>query len=82
MGELLAELDKDIKSMQVVGSLPISAVDGRIDVPGTMAPVGMLLEAGVTDFRMNLRVPTDRSEALDLLSPIVQAFRTAVGQPG
>jgi probable F420-dependent oxidoreductase len=82
MGDLLAELDKDIASMQVVGSLPISAVDGRIDVPATMAPVGTLLEAGVSDFRMNLRLPTDRSKAVDLLVPLVQAFRTAVGQPG
>jgi probable F420-dependent oxidoreductase len=82
MGALLAEVDKDIASLQVVGTLPTSTAGGRIDVPATMAPVGMLLEAGVTDFRMNLRVPPDRSEALDLLSPIVQAFRSAVGQAG
>jgi alkanesulfonate monooxygenase SsuD/methylene tetrahydromethanopterin reductase-like flavin-dependent oxidoreductase (luciferase family) len=82
MGQLLAELDKDIKTIQVAGTLPIVTVDHRIDVRATLAPVGMLLEAGVTDFRTNIRVPTGRSEALDVLSPIVQAFRTEVGQPG
>jgi probable F420-dependent oxidoreductase len=81
MGHLLSELGKDMRSIEVVGALPIRTVDGRIDVPATMAPAGELLDAGVTDFRMNFRMPTDRSEALDLLSPIVQAFRTAVGRP-
>ena len=79
MGHLLSELGKDMKTIQVVGTLPITTVDGRVDVSTTMAPVGELLDAGVTDFRMSVRMPTGRSEAVDLLSPIVQGFRAAVG---
>ncbi len=79
MGLLLSQLGKDMKTIQVVGTLPITMVGGRVDVSTTMAPVGELLDAGVTDFRMSLRVPTGQSEALDLLSPIVQGFRAAVG---
>jgi hypothetical protein len=79
MGLLLSQLGKDMKTIQVVGTLPITMVGARVDVSTTMAPVGELLEAGVTDFRMSLRIPTGRSEALDLLSPIVQGFRAAVG---
>jgi hypothetical protein len=82
MSQLLSELGKDVKTIQVVGTLPIRTMDDRIDLPATLAPVGELIEAGVTDCRLNLHLPTDRSEVLDLVSPIVQGFRSEVGQGG
>ncbi len=81
MGELLAELGRDIRDLQVVGRLAIRKSDGGIDLPATMAPVGELHEAGITDFRVGLRIPAQRAEAVDFLTPIVEAFRAAAGRP-
>ena len=39
-----------------------------------------LVEAGVTDFRLQARVPEDRARAEEQLGPIVAAFRAAVGR--
>jgi probable F420-dependent oxidoreductase len=82
MGEMLAILGRDIRPLQVVGRLAVRRSGEDIDLPATMGPVSELHEAGVTDFRIALRIPGDRSEAVDFLSPVVQAFRAAAGRAG
>ena len=46
-----------------------------------METVPSLSAAGVTDFRISMRLPPDPSEALDRLSGVVGAFRTASDRP-
>ncbi|MCB0994943.1 MAG: hypothetical protein KDB21_07615, partial [Acidimicrobiales bacterium] len=65
----------------VVGTLPITkGADGGVDLGATMAAVPALAEAGVTDFRAYLPLSDDPAEAEDQLSPVVAAFRQAVGR--
>lgn len=82
MGELLAPLGRDISELQVVGHLRVRKAERGIDAEATMAPVAEMSEAGITDFRIGLRVPAGRDQALDLLAPVVQAFRSAAGRTG
>jgi probable F420-dependent oxidoreductase len=81
MGELVAAHGRDMREFQVVGQLPIKKGGSGIDLTATMAQVPEMHASGVTDFRFWLRVPTDRSEAVDLVASAVQAFRTAAGRP-
>lgn len=82
MGALLSDLGRDIGELQVVGHLRVRKSENGVDAEATMAPVAEMHEAGVTDFRVGLRVPTGTDEALDLLTPVVEAFRSASGRTG
>ncbi len=53
---------------------------GGIDVAGTMAAVGPMAEAGITDMRLTLPLPKQEAAALDLLAPLVAAFRKEAGR--
>lgn len=77
MRELVAREGGDPDAFGVVGSLPaVLQTDGHIDTEASMAQVGPLRKVGVTDFRLRLSLPNDRSAALDELSSIVTRFRT------
>ena len=79
MGELLSDHGRDIGEMQVVGSLPVRRSGPSIDLPATMGAVPEMAAAGVTDFRVMMRVPPTRDEAADVLTPLVAAFKAAAG---
>jgi probable F420-dependent oxidoreductase len=83
MKEALAEAGRDPSDLQVVGRLPLVR-DGQdaIDLPRSMETVPSLSAAGVTDFRISMRLPPDPSEALDRLNGVVGAFRSASDRPG
>jgi probable F420-dependent oxidoreductase len=81
MRDALTALDCDPSALQVVGILPVRhAPDGAIDPVATMASVPTLAAAGVTDFRLGLRLPGDQSSAGDLLYSVVAAFRRELGR--
>ena len=80
MGELVAAHGRDIRDLQVVGRLAVRKAGDGIDLGATMSAVPEMQAAGVTDFRVGLRVPAERAEALDLLTPVVEAFRKAAGR--
>jgi probable F420-dependent oxidoreductase len=81
MGQLLAAHGRDMKEIQVVGTLPIKRAGSGIDLAATMAPVPEMHQSGITDFRVWLRMPPDRAAALEHVASVVQAFRAAVGRP-
>jgi probable F420-dependent oxidoreductase len=82
MKEALAEGGRDPSDLQVVGRLPLVRDEqGSIDLPRSMEAVPGLSAAGVTDFRIAMRLPPDPSETLDRLSAVVGAFRAATGRP-
>jgi probable F420-dependent oxidoreductase len=81
MQEALSALGRDPSDLDVVGRLPTRRRDGVMDVKATMEQVPDLLDLGVTDFRLMLRIPPDPSEAGDYLAPIVSEFRSATGRP-
>ena len=81
MGELLAAEGRDIGDLAIVGNLPaVRDADRNVDVARTMEGAPALVELGVTDVRVTLSIPADRSEATDHLSEVVAAFRAAVGR--
>jgi probable F420-dependent oxidoreductase len=82
MRELVAEAGGDLSGYEIVGSLPVvKDGDGNADLVATMDGVPALAEAGITDFRSALPVPSDPAAAADRLAEIVAAFRKAVGRP-
>ena len=64
--------------LQVTGALPVvNDADGKLDIARTVDGVPALVAAGLTDLRAGIKVPADRSAAVDLLSELVGAFRAA-----
>jgi hypothetical protein len=59
---------------------PVTAADGRLDVAATLAPVPAMVEAGVTDVGVQLRLPAGGEAAEEVLRPLVEAFRLVVGR--
>ena len=80
MRAAVAGFDRDPSDIGVVGTLPIVRNDDGVDLAATMDSVPALVEAGVTDFRAHLPIPSDASEAHDYLSQAVTAFRPAAGR--
>jgi probable F420-dependent oxidoreductase len=80
MRDALAAVGRDSSDLDVVGTLPARKANGGLDVAATMEAVPDLVAAGVTDVRMTVSIPRDRSEAEDVLSPIVEGFRAATGR--
>jgi probable F420-dependent oxidoreductase len=81
MRDGLAAAGRDHSDLDVVGTLPARKAAAGVDVAATMEVVPDLVDAGVTDFRMAVSIPPDRSAAEDLLAPIVAGFREATGRP-
>ena len=82
MRNLQEELGLHASAFEVQGSLPvIRSDDGLVDLDRTMEGVAPLVEAGVTDCRITLPLPEDRSAAEYMLTEMVHAFRTTVSRP-
>ena len=78
MREAVAAADGNADAIQVAGTLPTVRRDDRsIDLDGTMARVPPLVDAGVTDFRAYMPVPSASDAAVDYLREIVDAFHDA-----
>jgi probable F420-dependent oxidoreductase len=78
---MLEEAGRDAAGLEVAGQLPMVRDDhGELDVDATMAAVPELVEAGVTDFRVSLRIPSEPAAAEDHLGHAVEAFRRAAGR--
>ncbi len=71
---------RDMQGFQISSYVPIVADGNRIDAEKTMSVVAPMAEAGITDFRVTLDLPNEQPAVEDMLSPLVQAFRKAVGR--
>ena len=79
--EALEAAGRDATGFQVTSYLQVAeGPDGTIDLDKTMAAVPAMVEAGLTDLRATLNLPTEFAAATDFLSPIVEAFRKAAGR--
>jgi len=75
MKDALAEAGRDPGDLKVTGHLPlVRDSEGALDVARTAEAAPRLAEAGVTDFRVAMRLPADYSAALDQLSALTLAF--------
>ena len=75
MKEALADAGRDPGDLQVTGSLPlVRNSQGQLDIARTVEAVPRLAGAGVTDFRVAMRLPADSPAALDQLSALASAF--------
>jgi probable F420-dependent oxidoreductase len=76
MRKALESLGHDPSALQVVGNLPaVRSASGAFDIGRTVAAVPEMRSYGVTDCRLTVGFPRDRSEALDQFSSLVEAFR-------
>ncbi len=81
MKDALVAAGRDPAGFQVTSGLPVAKdANGDLDLARTMDAVPALVDAGITDLRSYLPVPSDPAAALDFLSELVTAFRTAVGR--
>jgi probable F420-dependent oxidoreductase len=80
MREAVAAAGGDGDAIQVAGTLPAVRRDDRsVDLEATMERVLPLVDAGVTDFRAYLPVPTAYDAAVDYLHSTADAFHAAMG---
>jgi probable F420-dependent oxidoreductase len=79
--EALERVGRDPKGFQCTSYLPVvSGNDGKFDLGATTAPVGAMVEGGITDIRVTLDLPKEKAAVEDYLSPLVEAFRKATGR--
>lgn len=79
MREAVAAEGRDPDEIEVVANLAIATDDdGAPDFATSMAGVGELAAAGVTDFRAGLRLANDAPDAEDRIAEMVEAFRAAL----
>jgi probable F420-dependent oxidoreductase len=78
MREAVAAAGGDGQRIQVAGMLPaVRREDRGIDLDATMERVAPLVDAGVTDFRAYLPVPSEYDAAVDYLGRIAETFHGA-----
>jgi len=78
MREAVAAADGDADAIQVAGTMPTERREDRsIDVDATMERMRPLVEAGVTDFRAYVSVPSVYDAAVDYLRGIADGFHSA-----
>lgn len=66
----------DPGDLQVQGvARAVKGEDGSIDYPASVEPIPALVAAGLTDVRFTIAVPADGDQAVEVLSPLVAAFR-------
>jgi probable F420-dependent oxidoreductase len=76
MRDALSTMGHDPTHLQVVGSLKTVHDEARrVDIDRTMDLVPRLVDAGVTDVRTTMPLPSDDGAALDLTRAVVSAFR-------
>jgi probable F420-dependent oxidoreductase len=78
--EALAAAGRDDTGFQCTSHLPIVKGGDGVDLDRTMEAVPGLADKGITDFRAQLPLPQDPSEAEDYLSRVVGNFRKAAGR--
>jgi probable F420-dependent oxidoreductase len=78
MQAAVADRGRDPGEIGVVGNLAaVRDSDKNVDLAQTMAAVPALREAGVTDFRIAVPVPSGQAALTDYLGEVVAAFRSA-----
>jgi probable F420-dependent oxidoreductase len=78
MREAVAAADGDAGVIQVAGTLPtVRREDRSVDLDATMDRTIPLVDAGVTDFRAYLPVPSEYDAAVDYLRGLAEAFHDA-----
>jgi probable F420-dependent oxidoreductase len=75
MRDAVAELGRDPAELGVAGKLAnVPGPDGTPEIGATIAGLPALIDAGVTDVRLQLPVPEETNAAEDYLTPWVRAF--------
>ena len=75
MREAVAAAEGDAGVIQVAGTLPtVRREDRSVDLDATMERTIPLVEAGVTDFRAYLPVPSEYDAAVDYLRRLAETF--------
>ncbi len=79
--DAMAAAGRNADDLEVRGTLRVAKDAGaRPDPDRTMEPVPAMVDAGITDFSLALRLPEDPGETGDLLAPLAERFRQATGR--
>jgi probable F420-dependent oxidoreductase len=82
MKEAVVAQGGDPTDLQVQGASPVvKRRDGSVDAEASVGPVPTLVEAGITDIRFFPALPEKREHIIDVLSPLVSAFRDVTRSP-
>jgi probable F420-dependent oxidoreductase len=77
----LADAGRDSEGFEVTAYLPaIKNNSGNLDREATMAAVPAMVEAGITDFRVRIRLPKEADAVRDTIAPLVESFGQAAGR--
>jgi probable F420-dependent oxidoreductase len=80
MRSALADRGRESHQIGVVGNLRLLREEsGIVNLNQTMSKVPVLLDAGVTDFRIGLVIPSGQQAATEFMSEVVASFRVASG---
>lgn len=83
MKDKIANLGGDPADLQVLGhATTVKRPDRSIDIAATVASAPTLISAGVTDVRVTCSLPSNVSQATDLLTELVEAFRAVAATSG
>ena len=75
MKQALLDAGGDPSGLKVQGTVRVVRDGGDVDYRATVASVPDLVEAGVTDFRIAVPLPTEQDRAAEVLTRLVGAFR-------
>jgi hypothetical protein len=79
MREAVAALGRDPSDIEIIGHLPlVRDGDGQPEPDASMANLGRLVEAGVTNVDVFLPAPTEYEAAVDYLALWAEAFHKAL----
>lgn len=79
--EALTKAGRSIEGFEATSYLPVAyGADKKIDVEKTVSVAPAMVAGGLTDLRVTLDLPKSQAAVEDLLTPLVQAFRQAVGR--
>jgi probable F420-dependent oxidoreductase len=79
MREAVAALGRDPSDIEIIGHLPlVRDGDGQPEPDASMANLGRLVEAGVTNVDVFLPAPTEYAAAVDYLALWAEAFHKAL----
>ena len=79
MRELVADLGRDPSGLRVLVYVPLVGERSRVDLQRTFAPLGALVDAGATDFRVPVESPEDGLSIRGRFPEAVEAFRASIG---
>lgn len=80
IAEALDAAGRSVDGFQVTATMAIVREGEAVHLDATVEQAAAQVDAGITDLRVYLPVPTDAAQAVEDLGPLVERFRAATGR--